>query len=110
MKFENQAENFRAARRALMLPHPHGDVEAIRKALVKCREGLQGLDREAVDDDIQDLLHILDGLLDISEIEDASQQDPYLTKARLLTSKEESEFSRVVDELASWFDCTFMTR
>ena len=109
MKFMYQAEKFANARRALMLPHPKGEVAAINAAFLECFEGLQQFKHEELDDDMEDSLRTLRGLMDTSDLKNLSDEGLFTVRARSLTTDQISDLSRVIDELATWFEIQFRT-
>lgn len=104
MKFPYQAEKFSAARSCLMLPHPKGEAESIAHAFHECHLGLHDLRRDNLDDNARNWLAKLEALMDTTGLEDPSGRGLWAVKAERLTVDEKLELSRVVDELAAWFD------
>lgn len=104
MRFSYQSEKFAAARRALMLPHLHGEQESIAEAFGECSHGLHRLDRGELDDSAKTLVRKLEVYMDTSNVSDGDGEGRWSVKARSFTVDEMIEISRTVDELASWFD------
>lgn len=107
MRFSYQSEKFAAARRALMLPHLHGEHESIAEAFRECSHGLHRLDRSELDDAARTLVRRLEAYLDTSNVSDGDAEGRWSVKARSFTEDEKIEISRTVDELASWFEQQF---
>ncbi len=107
MKFSYQAETFSSARRSLMLPHPKGEAQSIAGAFHECSLGLHDLQTNDLDENVRDWLNKLEDLMDTSGIEDTSGRGTWGLKAEQLTEEQKFELSRVIDELAHWFDREF---
>ena len=107
MKYSYQAEKFAGARRALMLPHPTGEAASIESAFSQCRLGVHQLDRSQLDDDARDWLAKLDRFMDTSGLADPYSKGLSQIKAETLTESEKFELSRIIDELAHWFEGEF---
>ena len=107
MNFRYQAERFDAARRILMLPHPHGEAQSIASAFIECSLGLMDLQTEDLGEGVRDWLGILRDLMDTSDIPETSAYELFELKARQLTEAQKIELSQIIDELASWFFCRF---
>ncbi len=90
-----------------MLPHPQGEPQAIVAAFHNCSLGLKDLDRDELDEDVQRLLAKLDWLMDTAGLEDPSGRGLGLIRAEQLTLDQKLDLSRIVDELASWFNMKF---
>jgi hypothetical protein len=104
MEFPRQAERFAVARRCLMLPHPEGVAESIAKAFEACAIGLRSFHRGALDQNAGAWLQRIEALMDISGITGADERERRLTRAAQLTTDEQADLSRLVDELAHWFE------
>lgn len=104
MQFPRQAERFAVARRCLMLPHPDGVAESIAKAFEACAMGLRSFHRGALDPNASAWLQRIEALMDISTVSGADDSERRLTRAAQLTSDEQADLSRLVDELAHWFE------
>lgn len=107
MKFSYQSEKFSVARTCLMLPHTRGEAESIASAFHECSLGLHQLDINSVSDDARSWIRSLNELLDTSGLSDPSKVGLWTIKAESLTTDEQIELSRVVDELASYFGREF---
>ncbi len=106
MEFPRQAERFSAARRCLMLPHPEGVTESMAKAFEACAIGLRSLHRGALDENASAWLQRVEALMDISSVAGADERERRLTRAAQLTPDEQADLSRLIDELAHWFERT----
>lgn len=108
MKYSYATEKLSAARRALMLPHPEGEAQSIAHAFHECSLGLQDIRVDDLDSDsAQSWVAKIRELMDTSGIEDQSGRGTWFSKADQLTVNEKLELSRVVDELAHWFEKKF---
>ena len=90
-----------------MLPHPNGEAQTIASAFVECSLGLMDLQTDDLGEGVQGWLGKLRDLMDTSDIPDTSAHQLFELKARQLTEAQKIELSQIVDELASWFFCTF---
>ncbi len=104
MKFSYQAEKFSVARSALMLPHPRGEHESIANAFHECSLGLHQFDRSRLSDDANQWVGKLDALMETKGLSDPNGEGLWAVKAKTFTDDEKIELSRLVDELAHWFD------
>lgn len=103
MEFRPQVERFASARRCLMLPHPDGDAAAISKCFVACHAGLRSLRRGLLEPTAQQWLEQLEQLMSTETIEGDSESERLHKRAQQLSAEEQSDLSRLVDELANWF-------
>ena len=104
MPFLYQAQKFAIARRRLMLPHPNGEAASIVSAFHECSQGLHGLDARKLDDKSRTLLAQLTMLMDTSDVADPHERGPWTMKASAFTAEQKFELSRVIDDLAGWFE------
>ena len=100
-------DRFWAARRSLMLPHPHGEVAAIASAFHDCFLALADVRSEDLDDNARDWVSKLRDLIDTTGLQDPTHRGLFTIKAERLTEGQKLELSQVVDELANWFDSHF---
>lgn len=107
MDFGYQSEKFSVARRALMLPHPHGEDASIASAFFECSLGLTDLDRSKLDDNATAWIRRLEKLMDNTGLSDPAGNGLHALKAQKLSIDEKLELSRIVDELAHWFHRKF---
>lgn len=85
-----QSEKLDQARVALMLPHPHGEAASCAEAFKLCDSAFRNLNEDRIgDEDARAWIDIIKRMTG---------------KAESLTTDDKLELSRVVDELASWFD------
>lgn len=98
------AEKLLAARRSLMVPHPRGEAESIAYAFHECSLGLHDVDREDLDDRAREWVRELDRLMNTEGIEDDTGKGLWFIRADRLTESEKLELSRLVDDLARWFE------
>jgi hypothetical protein len=107
MKFGYQLEKFSAARSALMLPHPRGESESIASAFHACSLGLHGLELDSLDDNVRDWIRKVEAFMDTAGLSNPDGRGLWVIKADSLTEEQKFELSRVVDELAHYFDREF---
>ncbi len=107
MKYAYQAEKFSSARRTLMLPHPKGEAKSIADVFHECSLGLHNLDRGGLDDNARLWVIKLEELMDATGLADPTGVGTWTVKAEQLTIDQMFELSRIVDELAHWFDRQF---
>ncbi len=107
MKFAYQSEKFSVARSSLMVPHPNGEAASIASAFHECSLGLHELDEQTLDDHARGWVVKLKDLMDTSGLTDPDGRGLWAVKAASLTIEQKFELSRVVDELAHWFDRHF---
>jgi len=105
MSFRYQYEKMSIARRALMLPHPNGEVESIVVAFGECGHALHHLDRSDIDDEVANqALEVIDRVMNVDGLEDTDHLGLNYVKAESLSDAEKSAFSDAVDNLTSYFD------
>lgn len=104
MSYGYPAEKFSAARRALMLPHVHGEHESVASAFHECRLGLHRMNRSKLDEYLRSLIYALECFMDTEGVSVSGGESAWTIKAKGLSTEEKSEISRLVDELAHWFD------
>jgi hypothetical protein len=97
--FSYSMEKLTMARRILMLPHPHGEEEAIMRALHECHLGLQHLPEEDMDEYTRERISKLQEVMDIARVADAE-----------LSLLQKNELSDLVDGLAEVFTRQFYNR
>jgi hypothetical protein len=88
LKFGHQAEVLSRARRCLMPPHSSGIDAAISEAFRECALAFHLMDESALDDNASGWVAKIKALMVI---------------AHSLSTDEQLELSRTVDELADWF-------
>ncbi len=104
MKFAYPAEKFQGARRALMLPFPGGMVDAIAGAFHECSLGLHDIRDDDLESEALAWVRQLRDLMDTTGLEDSTGRGLWVVKAERLNEEQLFSLSRVVDELANWFD------
>ena len=87
-----------------MLPHTKGEAESIMLAFHECSLGLHDLDRDDLDENARDWVRKLEELMNTDGLNDPSDRGLWKVKAEQLSNDEKTGLSRVVDELAHWFD------
>lgn len=107
MKFSYPSEKFSSARRSLMLPHPNGEASSIASAFHSCTLGLHDIHDEDLDESARDWVAKLNAFMDAAGVQYPVDEGAYIAKAKTLTIDEQYELSRVVDELADWFERRF---
>lgn len=102
MKYSYQAEKLSLARSSLMLPHASGEAQSISSAFQACSLGFKDLDESGLDANARTWVATIKGLMDTTGIKDPADVGTFELKARSLTTDQQSELSRAVDELAHW--------
>ncbi len=96
-------EKLNQARHTLMAPHPEGEAASFADAFGLCNACRNGLDQ--VDDELaRDWIKAIRKIMETSGLDDPERRGLYVVRAEQLTLDEKSEFSRIVDELASWLN------
>lgn len=109
-KFMYQSEKLNAARRSLMAPHPKGEAQSYTFAFQECSLAFERFDVDEVkDDDARKWIKTIQRLMDTTGLHDVSGKGLWQVRAEQMSLDEKIEFSRSVDELASWFDRVFWT-
>ena len=86
-----------------MLPHPEGEKESLIIALHECAHGFRDLDDACIDDDsARGWLSTIRNTYATEGIEDPSGRGTISVRVEQLSEAEILDFSRAVDELASW--------
>ena len=100
-----QAEKFRAARQALMLPLPKGEAHAIADAFFEISLSIRDLDPMRISDpDARAKVQKLLGYMDVSGVTGHSvESSQWLAKAKTFSVEQKQEISSAIDELADWF-------
>jgi hypothetical protein len=104
MKFSYASEKFSVARRCLMLPHYKSEAESIGEAFHNCYIGLCDIDRNDLDSDALQWVSELDELMSFTGVTAEEGEGLYLARAKQLNYDQKLDLSRIVDELADWFD------
>ncbi|MDO9314777.1 MAG: hypothetical protein Q7T97_09560 [Burkholderiaceae bacterium] len=104
MSYVFPAEKFSAARRALMLSQTQGMDESMVSAFHECRAGLHRMNRSKLDEDARAWIYALECFMDTEGLSVPAGESAWTVKAKSLTTDEKLEISRLVDELAQWFD------
>lgn len=107
MNYGYQAEKLSAARRCLMIPHPHGVGQSIADAFMECQLAFHRMVETGLDDNARRWVATIKGYMDTSGISATEGEGIWVVKARTLDTDQQLELSRVVDELAHWFDRKF---
>lgn len=110
MKYMYQSEKFSTARRSLMLPHPGGEAASIVAAYNECSLGLHDLNEDGLDEHPRDWIRRLRELMDTTGLNDPAGIGTWALKAERMTEGEKFDLSRVIDDLANWFDRKFWER
>lgn len=87
-----------------MLPHTKGEHQSIVDAFHECRLGLHRIDSARLDDNARSLVRALEEFMDTSGLPDQRDEEYWSMKARNFSTSDKFEISRLVDELAHWFD------
>ena len=90
-----------------MLPHPKGEATSIADAFHECSLGLHKIDRSGLDDNARPWVIKLEELMDTTDLADPNDVGTWTVKAEQLTLDQKFELSRIIAELAHWFDRKF---
>lgn len=90
MPYTRQAEKLSAARRCLMLPHSHGIEQSISDAFRECGLAFHRMDESGLNDKSRQWVTTIKEFM--------------IVGAGSLSTNQQIELSRVVDELAHWFE------
>ncbi|MFM9914968.1 MAG: hypothetical protein ACKVOX_04095 [Rhizobacter sp.] len=104
MSYVYPAEKFSAARRALMPSENQGLDESVVRAFHECRAGLHRMNRSKLDENARSWIYALECFMDTEGLSVPAGESAWTVKAKSLTPEEKLEISRLVDELAQWFD------
>jgi len=104
--FGYQAERFRSAVYALMLPHPNGEADAIARAIHECSLAFQDLDRDDLDEGAKEWAQKIGEFMKTGDAGN-EPRDKWLAKAGLLTEDQKYELSTCIYELNAWFHMYF---
>jgi hypothetical protein len=105
MQYAYQSEKLAAARRCLMLPHTEGVEGSIAEAFRECCHAFHRMDESGLDDNARAWVAKIKDFMDTTGIDATS--GAWVIKAQSLSTDQQIELSRVVDELANWFDRKF---
>lgn len=109
MPFGYQSEKFKAARAALMLPHPKGESQSLFNAFIECDQGIRDLEAKGCDenslgdDQARGWFREIKEFMDSSGLSDPEERGLFKVKAESLDEGQKAEFSNAVDELAHYF-------
>ncbi|MEG4409235.1 hypothetical protein [Microcoleus sp. MON2_D5] len=100
--FANQADRFSRARTELMTPHRDGEEKSFIEARIQCRQAFQDFDETQVDDEsargwIKTIRRF------IAKTSGQALHGGLVECIRDMDLEEKCEFSKAVDQLASWF-------
>jgi hypothetical protein len=107
MDYSYQAEKLSVARSCLMLPHSRGAAESIAEAFHNCYKAFHRMDESGLSDDARRWVRKIKEFMDTSGIDGTNGEGAWAIKAGQLTTDDQLELSRTIDELASWFDREF---
>ncbi len=100
--FSAQADRFLKARMALMAPHRDGEEESFILARTECRYAFKNFEVAWVENkDARVWLETIQRFIDNTDVQ-GSHED-LVQCIRAMDIEEKSEFSKAVEELASWF-------
>jgi hypothetical protein len=100
-----QAEKFRAARRALMLP-PKGEAHGIADAFFEISLAVRELNPLRLQDEAaREHLRKLHGFMDVSGVNagHSVESGQWLAKAKAFSPEQKREIAQAIDALADWF-------
>ena len=101
--FANQAGRFSRARSELMAPHRNGEEQSFIDAVIQCKEAFKPFDlvTRVENEDARGWLKTIKSFTDNIDAQDSHEDKVQYIRA--MDIEEKSEFSKAVDELASWF-------
>jgi len=100
--FSAQADRFLKARMALMAPHRDGEEESFIVARTECRYAFNNFKVAWVDNkDARVWLETIQRFIDNTDVQ--GPHEDLVQCIRAMDIEEKSEFSKAVEELASWF-------
>jgi hypothetical protein len=99
LTYDHQAEVLSRARSALMLPHTAGAEDALREAFRECNLAFHKMDESGLDDGALALVAKIKALMYPGGVVDG-----WMDRAPNLSTDQQLDFSRAVDELANWFN------
>lgn len=102
------AEKLHQARSTLMAPHPEGEAASFASAFEFCGRCSRELD-QVDDDQARDWIKTIREIMDLDGLIDPERRGLFIVRAEQLTLDEKREFSRVVDELASFLNRRFFS-
>ena len=109
--FAYQSQRLNQARSSLMLPHPRGEEQSIADALHSCSLAFNKLNMAQVPDlNATDWIQKIRDYMDTTGVTDQTSEGTFVHKARQMTQDERMEFSRIVNDLAHWFDHEYYGR
>jgi hypothetical protein len=100
-----QAEKFRAARRALMLP-PKGEAHGIADAFFEISLCVRELDPMRLpDEQARENLRKLHAFMDVSGVKagHSVESSQWVAKAKTFSVEQKQEIAHAIDALADWF-------
>jgi hypothetical protein len=100
-----QAEKFRAARRALMLP-PKGEAHGIAAAFFEVSLSVRELDPMRLPDEhAREDLRKLQAFMDVSGVKagHSVESSQWVAKAKTFSVEQKQEIAHAIDHLADWF-------
>ena len=100
-----QAEKFRAARRALMLP-PKGESHGIADAFFEISLAVRELDPMRLPDEAaRESLRKLHGYMDVTDVKagHSVSSGQWVAKAKTFSVEQKQEIAHAIDALADWF-------
>jgi hypothetical protein len=103
--FGYQAERFRSAVRALMLPHPKGEAEAIATAFQECHLAFKDIDRDDLDEGAKEWVQKIEESM--NAVGEDNLREKWLIRAEKLNVEEKTELSECVYALNAWFHMYF---
>jgi hypothetical protein len=105
MNFHYQSEKLSQARSSLMLPHPDGEDASLAGAFFYCGCAFNHFDTSSVkNENAITWIETIKRFMNTEGVSDPTGEGTAIHRARQLTTENKAEFSRAVDELASWFD------
>jgi hypothetical protein len=102
--FGYQSEKLSQARSVLMAPHPWSEEISFIEAFRYCTHAFEDFDVTRVKDkNACGWIETIKRFMDTTNVQDPTNDGPWLQRARAMDLEEKREFSEAVDELADWF-------
>lgn len=107
-RFGYQDEKLTQARSSLLAPHLKSEEQSFANAFELCSRAFFEFNvAEVEDEDAIEWIDTIKRLMNTSNMVDSTGEGTYVHRARFMTEDEKYEFSKAVDELASWFNREF---
>lgn len=85
-----------------MLPHSQGEEQSIAEAFLNCDLAFQDLPEDDLDEHAREIIEAIKKFMNVENVE--GNDGKWVRKARTFDTDQKLELSRVIDELAHWFE------